>query len=84
MTKPYQIVNILTFGQKYNETCIAGIKMKLNTPQDNINDGFYFEDCEVIDLPDFGYVYFFEDYCYMIDGYQWLKFKYSDYLIKNN
>lgn len=83
-TKKY-IPTFLSQNTRYCEMYIFGIKHQLRTIEENQEDGFYFDECQIMDLEFYPIdVYSFNEWCYVCDGFQWMRFLYSDLIKMSN
>lgn len=87
MSKPQEHKPIVTFLSKdlrYFEFMYKGIKCENQTVEDNIENEFYFEECEQTFIEGYGECYLFGDWVYVCEGYQWYRFKMADLTLLSN
>lgn len=64
---------------------IEGIRHDVRTHEDNEEDGFEFNKCKHVNfIHPMGSVYLFEDWGYVANGYDWLRFKMVDLKVISN
>lgn len=85
MSKPKEPIKThLTKDLRYFEFMHNGVKCENQTPEDNEENDFYFEECEQVFIEGFGNCYKFFDWYYVCEGYQWYRFMMADLILISN
>ncbi len=79
-----QITTFLSKNLRYCEVMVGGIKYEMCTVEENQENGFYFEECEIIYVPFHGFVYIFGQWGYVYENYTWYRFQMAHLVLLSN
>lgn len=82
--KQEKIQTFLTKDLQYKDCMVGGIKYEMQSVEENEDNDFNFEECATMFIQGHGEVYRFFDFCYVIDGFTWYRFLYSDLILISN
>jgi len=82
--QPY-IQTFLSKNKQALDCYIGGVKHEARAHEQNEIDDFFFQACKQINfIHQFGTIYLHKGFGYVCVGYQWFRFKFSDFQLLSN